>query len=74
MSYDSRGVLRGNCTECSCPGYDGRVEMKKCTKCFHPPGKHKNLSDVAGSTSTATGHFTASHTTPPNLGGILNVQ
>ena len=71
MSYDSRGLLRGNCTECPCIGYDGGEEMKKCIKCFHPPGKHKNITDVGGSTSTATSHFTASHTTPLNLGGVL---
>ena len=84
MSLDSRGVLRGSCLECACTGYYGGEEKKKCIKCFHPPGKHKNLSEVgrSGSTSYAStvnsmGSYT--HTTPHsfgnhNFGGALHVQ
>ena len=76
MSLDSRGMRRGGCTEygCRCTGYDGGVEMKKCTNCFHPPGKHKNLSANAGSAAgstasyTSTAHSMGSHATPHSFG------
>ena len=74
MNLDSRGVLRGSCTECACTYYNGGVEKKKCIKCSHPPGKHKNLSDgvgSVGSTSTSTGHYMGSYTAPHNMGGTL---
>lgn len=44
---DSRGVQRGACTQCSCAGYDGGVNKKKCESsgCGHPPGRHLNLTN-----------------------------
>ena len=74
MSLDSRGIRRGHCIEygCSCIGYDGGVEMKKCTKCLHPPGKHTNLSNAGGVGSSASyvpaAYPMGSHATPHNLG------
>ena len=49
---DSRGVERGSCTACFCAGYDGGAQAKKCVKCGHPPGKHKNMSSSISTTSS----------------------
>ena len=57
MSFDSRGVLRGSCTVCICPGYDGGQEMMKCF-CGHPPGKHTNLEDQTAPASSRNAHAT----------------
>ena len=74
MSLDSRGVRRGGCSECTCTGYDGGIEMKKCIRCLHPPGKHKNLSSgnagsAAGSTSYASTAQSHANTTHNDFGG-----
>ena len=49
MNKDSRGVTRGRCTadNCLCDGYVGGLEGKKCHKCTHPPGRHRNLDAAA---------------------------
>lgn len=70
MSLDSRGVLRGSCSYCACTGYDGGVEMKKCIRCSHPPGRHKNLSSVnAGSASAG---FTSYESTAHSVGSYTH--
>lgn len=53
-SVDSRGVQRGRCTSCSCDGYDGGSELKKCVKCAHPPGKHQNMTQASGSSAVGS--------------------
>ena len=50
MSADPRGVLRGQCTVCSCDGYTrDSAGGAKCARstCGHPPPKHANLSVTA---------------------------
>lgn len=29
---------------CTCDGYDGGSELKKCVNCAHPPGRHQNMN------------------------------
>ena len=58
--------------DCSCEGYDGGNEMKKCHKCAHPPGKHANMDSPAVAShnpAAAAGGSTPSHAMGA---GILN--
>lgn len=50
---DSRGVKRGSCLDCSCDGYDGGSEKRKCIRCTHPPGKHKNVNSSSASNQSS---------------------
>ena len=39
--------------QCTCAGYNGGLEKRKCVTCFHPPGKHENLSKARSISSFA---------------------
>ena len=69
---DSRGVLRGSCTACSCGGYGSGQEGKKCVNCGHPPGKHQNLS-TGRSTSSSTSSTSLSPTKLDSGMGTLSL-
>ena len=62
---DSRGILRGACEmpSCTCDGYDGGSELKKCVKCTHPPGRHQNMS--TGVSSLRSSIVTSPDLSPP---------
>ena len=69
---DSRGILRGSCElpSCTCDGYDGGSEMKRCVHCQHPPGKHQNLSTSTSASTSSVGSSISSSlsaTSTPSL-------
>lgn len=55
-NIDSRGTQRGSCLipSCTCDEYDGGSDKKKCVKCTHPPGRHRNLNTSTGSSMSAS--------------------
>ena len=69
MNYmcDSRGVLRGGCSSCSCDGYDGGSELRKCLNCGHPPGKHQNMSTGTVSSVTSSISAASAPTSPDSM-------
>mmetsp|Transcript_1903 Transcript_1903/g.2910 ORF Transcript_1903/g.2910 Transcript_1903/m.2910 type:complete len:278 (-) Transcript_1903:39-872(-) len=47
-NVDTRGVQRGNCTECDCAAYERPPDSitNNCFYCDHKPPSHKNLGPV----------------------------
>ena len=47
-NVDTRGVQRGNCTECECAEYERPPDSvtNDCFYCGHKPPSHKNLGSV----------------------------
>ena len=75
MNVDSRGVRRGGCEVCSCVGYDGGTELKKCVNCGHPPGRHVNLDNqVVATVTTSPASNSISMQPPPATQADANVS
>ena len=64
MAADSRGIVRGKCSECECYAFTSTEKRIVCGRCGHPPTKHVKLDKLLQDPSIGATGTDANSTRP----------